>query len=307
RGAFLDQACAGDDALRQRVERLLAADAHSRGILERGPDAAALTTSPLGPPLVAGAVFAGRFTLRPKLGEGGMGEGWVAAHSRPGQRGVALKVVRPGFDSARLLARFEQERQALALMDHPNIARVLDAGVAEGRPYFVMELIQGVPITQFCDEARLSPRERLRLFLPVCGAVQHAHQKGVIHRDLKPSNILVAVYDGQPVVKVIDFGVAKVTGPRLTEQSVSTEVGLLVGTLEYMSPEQAELNNQDIDTRSDIYSLGVLLYELLTGSVPFSRQQLQAAGFTQMLRIIKEVEPPKPSSRLSGSGALSSV
>src|SRR5438093_11134234 len=196
------------------------------------------------------------------MGEGGMGEVLDADQTEPVQRRVALKVVRPGHDTARLLARFEQERQALDLMDHPNIAKVLDAGVADGRPYFVMELIEGVPITDYCDRARLSTRERLELFIPVCQAVQHAHQKGIIHRDLKPSNILVGLYDGKPVPKVIDFGVAKATGPRLTEQSVYTEVGSLIGTLEYMSPEQAELNNFDIDTRSDIYSLGVILYEL---------------------------------------------
>jgi len=207
-----------------------------------------------------------------------------------------------------MLARFDQERQALALMDHPNIAKVLDAGLDDvSRPYFVMELIKGVPITKYCDEARLSPRERLELFISVCHAVQHAHQKGIIHRDLKPSNILVALYDGKPVPKIIDFGVAKATGPRLTEQSIYTEVGALIGTLEYMSPEQAELNNLDVDTRSDIYALGAILYELLTGSVPFSRQQLQAAAFTEMLRMIKEVEPPKPSTKLSGSGTLPSV
>ena len=252
-------------------------------------------------------VFAGRFKLRQKLGEGGMGEVWVADQAAPVQRRVAIKVVRPGLDSERMLARFDQERQALALMDHPNIAKVLDAGEADGRPYFVMELIKGVPITDYCDRARLSPRERLALFVPVCEAVQHAHQKGVVHRDLKPSNILVALYDGRPVPKVIDFGIAKATGPRLTDRSIYTEVGALIGTLEYMAPEQAELNNLDIDTRADVYALGAILYELLTGSVPFSRQELQAAGFLEMLRVIREVEPPRPSTKLSKSGTLPSV
>src|SRR5438270_4187619 len=252
RRAYLDEACGADAALRGRVERLLAADDRTAGILERGPDVSPTGAIPPAPPLAPGRPFAGRFKLRQKLGEGGMGEVWVADQAEPVQRRVAIKVVRPGLDSDRMLARFDQERQALALMDHPNIARVLDAGVADGRPYFVMELIKGVPITQYCDEAKLSPRQRLQLFIPVCQAVQHAHQKGIIHRDLKPSNILVALYDGRPVPKVIDFGVAKATGPRLTEQSIYTEVGSLIGTLEYMSPEQAELNNFDIDTRSDI-------------------------------------------------------
>ena len=191
-----------------------------------------------GPPLLPERVFAGRFKLRQKLGEGGMGEVWVADQAAPVQRRVAIKVVRPGLDSERMLARFDQERQALALMDHPNIAKVLDAGEADGRPYFVMELIKGVPITEYCDRARLSPRERLALFVPVCEAVQHAHQKGVVHRDLKPSNILVALYDGRPVPKVIDFGIAKATGRRLTDRSIYTEVGALVGTLEYMAPSR---------------------------------------------------------------------
>ena len=306
RRAFLDEACGDDGALRQRVERLLDADRQAGGILERSPDAGA-TDALDGPPLLPERVFAGRFKLRQKLGEGGMGEVWVADQVEPVHRRVAVKVVRPGLDSERMLARFDQERQALALMDHPNIAKVLDAGEADGRPYFVMELIKGVPITEYCDKARLSPRERLALFVPVCEAVQHAHQKGVVHRDLKPSNILVALYDGRPVPKVIDFGIAKATGPRLTDRSIYTEVGALVGTLEYMAPEQAELNNLDIDTRADVYALGAILYELLTGSVPFSRQELQAAGFLEMLRVIREVEPPRPSTKLSKSGTLPNV
>jgi WD40 repeat protein len=308
RQAFLDEACAGDVRLRQRVEKLLAADEHARGILDSGEAAATL----LGvyqpePHLAAGQVFSGRFKLRQKLGEGSMGEVWLADQAEPVQRRVALKVIRLGLCSDRLMARFGQEQQALALMDHSNIAKVHDAGVAGGRPFFVMELIQGVPITKYCDEAGLSVRERVALFLPVCNAVQHAHQKGIIHRDLKPSNILVGLYDGKPVPKVIDFGVSKATGPRLSEQSASTEVGTLVGTLEYMSPEQAELNNLDIDTRSDVYSLGVLLYELLTGTVPFPRERLRAISFPEMLRIIKEVEPAKPSTRRSGQETLPGV
>jgi eukaryotic-like serine/threonine-protein kinase len=308
RRAFLDGACGSDDALRRRIEHLLEADERTGGILERGPDAGP-TEAPSEDeaPLLPERVFAGRFKLRQKLGEGGMGEVWVADQAAPVQRRVAIKVVRPGLDSERMLARFDQERQALALMDHPNIAKVLDAGEADGRPYFVMELIKGVPITEYCDRARLSPRERLALFVPVCEAVQHAHQKGVVHRDLKPSNILVALYDGRPVPKVIDFGIAKATGARLTDRSIYTEVGALIGTLEYMAPEQAELNNLDIDTRADVYALGAILYELLTGSVPFSRKELQASGFLEMLRVIREVEPPRPSTKLSKSGTLSSV
>jgi WD40 repeat protein/tRNA A-37 threonylcarbamoyl transferase component Bud32 len=308
RRAFLDAACAGNLRLRQRVEQLLAADRDARGILDRREEAAALLeTYRPEPPLAAEQVFAGRFQLRQKLGEGGMGEVWLADQEEPVRRRVALKVIRPGLCSDLLLARFDQERQTLALMDHPNIARVLDAGVAAGRPFFVMEFIQGVPITQYCNQAGLPPRERLELLLSVCHAVQHAHQKGIIHRDLKPSNILVGLYDGKPVPKVIDFGVAKATGPRLSEQNVSTEVGTLIGTPEYMSPEQAELNNLDVDTRSDVYSLGVLLYELLTGTVPFSCEQLLAAPFHEMLRIIREVEPPWPSARLANSETVPAV
>jgi eukaryotic-like serine/threonine-protein kinase len=300
RQAFLDEVCAGDDRLRRRLELLLAASDRARGILDHDQDVATLLGdySPE-PPLEARQVFDGRFRLRQKIGEGGMGEVWLADQTEPVRRRVALKMIRPRLASTRLLSRFDQEKQALALMDHPNIAKVLDAGVTGGRPFFVMEFIEGVPITRFCDEARLSPKERLELFLPICAAVQHAHQKGIIHRDLKPSNILLARYDGKPVPKVIDFGVAKATGPRLPGQGVSTEFGTLVGTIEYMSPEQAEPNGIDVDTRSDVYALGVVLYELLTGTVPFCRQKLQSVPFAGMLRIIKEVEPPTPSARLA--------
>jgi non-specific serine/threonine protein kinase/serine/threonine-protein kinase len=237
-----------------------------------------------------------------QIGEGGMGTVWMAEQQEPVRRLVALQVIKAGLDSAQVVARFEAERQALALMDHANIAKVLDAGTtAQGRPFFVMDLVKGIPITRYCDEHRLTPRQRLELFVPVCQALQHAHQKGIIHRDLKPSNVLVAPYDGKPVPKVIDFGVAKATGQRLTERTLFTAFGAVVGTLEYMSPEQAELNNQDIDTRSDVYSLGVLLYELLTGTTPLSRERLLKAGFTEMLHLIREEEPPKPSTRLSAS------
>jgi tetratricopeptide (TPR) repeat protein/predicted Ser/Thr protein kinase len=305
--ALLDRECGDDADLRQRVEALLQAQAEPGSFLggpHRGDTAA---FQPI-PGLAIGGTFAGRFKVREELGAGGMGVVFVADQTEPVQRRVALKVIRTGADSARVLARFEQERQALALMDHPNIAKVLDAGVSEtGQPYFVMELIKGVPLTKYCDETKLTPRERLELFIPVCQAVQHAHQKGIIHRDLKPSNILVGLYDGKPVPKVIDFGVAKATGPRISENSIYTEVGSVIGTFEYMSPEQAELNNLDVDTRSDIYALGVILYELLTGTVPFSRKQLESAGFAEMLRVIKEDEPPKPSTRLSGSKELKNV
>jgi WD40 repeat protein len=237
-----------------------------------------------------------------------MGRVYAADQLQPVQRRVALKVLKADFASPGVPARFEQERQALALMDHPNIAKVFDGGADEfGRPFLVMELVKGIPITKYCDQEKLTPRERLELFIPICQAVQHAHQKGIIHRDLKPSNILVALYDDRPVPKVIDFGLAKVTGQRLAAHPIYTEAGNIVGTLEYMAPEQAELTNLDIDTRADIYALGALLYELLTGSPPFSREQLRSATLDEMLRLIREVEPPRPSSKLSSADELPSI
>jgi eukaryotic-like serine/threonine-protein kinase len=305
RRRFVAEACAGDDALRNRVDALLAEQDQLGSFLDVSPAAVATIERPVCERL---GKQIGPYKLLQELGQGGMGAVFLAEQQQPVKRQVALKIIKAGMDSAQVIARFEQERQALAIMDHPNIAKVLDAGTTDsGRPYFVMELVKGIPITRYCDQDHLSPKERLELFIPVCHAVQHAHQKGIIHRDLKPSNVLIALYDGRPIPKVIDFGVVKATSQKLTERTLFTEVGSIVGTLEYMAPEQAELNNLDIDTRADIYSLGVLLYELLTGAPPFSGQQLRAAGFGEMLRIIKEVEPQKPSTKLSSSAELPSI
>jgi eukaryotic-like serine/threonine-protein kinase len=255
-----------------------------------------------------GTIIAGRYKLLEEIGQGGMGTVWAAEQTTPVRRKVALKLVKAGMDSRSVLARFEAERQALALMDHPNIAKVLDGGLTEsGRPYFVMEYVKGVPITEYCDATRLSVEERLDLFVQVCSALQHAHQKGVIHRDLKPSNILVAPYDDKPVPKVIDFGLAKAMHQSLTEKTLYTAHEMVLGTPLYMSPEQAQLNNLDIDTRSDIYSLGVLLYELLTGTTPLERQRFKEAAWDEIRRVIREEEPQRPSIRLSTTDTLPSL
>ncbi len=308
RRRFVDKACGDDSALRERVDALLRAhskgDSFLEGHLDAGPD----TVPELAPIAEQPGSVIGPYKLLQQIGEGGMGVVYMAEQAEPVKRRVALKIIKPGMDSRQVIARFETERQALAMMDHPNIAKVLDAGTTDsGRPYFAMELVNGISLTRYCDEQHLTTRERLELFIPICHAVQHAHQKGVIHRDLKPSNVLIALYDGTPVAKVIDFGVAKAISQNLTEKTVFTELGQIVGTLEYMSPEQANRNQLDIDTRSDIYSLGVLLYELLTGATPFERERLRTVAFDEVLRIIREEEPPRPSLRVSTSDMLPAI
>jgi serine/threonine protein kinase len=307
RAAYLDRACAGRPALRREVEELLAAHAADNP-LDRPPADLGRTGVYEPPaddsPAASVGDRVGPYRLMEQIGEGGFGLVFVAEQNEPVRRKVALKVLKPGMDTRDVVARFEAERQALALMDHPNIARVFDAGsTPAGRPYFVMELVKGVPITEFCDQHRLPPRARLELFVHVCQAVQHAHQKGVIHRDLKPSNVLVTVIDGVPVPKVIDFGVAKAVGQSLTDKTVYTRFAQLIGTPLYMSPEQAQMSGVDVDTRSDVYALGVLLYELLTGTTPFDRDRFRKAAFDEIRRIIREEEPPRPSTRLTSLGA----
>ena len=256
---------------------------------------------------VAGQVIAGRYTLLEVLGEGGMGTVYRAEQTQPVKRQVALKLIKIGMDSRAVLARFDAERQALALMDHPNIARVYDGGTTEaGQPFFVMELVQGVPITEYCDQQRLPVRARLELFVAVCQAVQHAHQKGIIHRDLKPGNVMVTEVDGRPTPKVIDFGVAKATEFKLTDQSLG-DTGAIVGTPTYMSPEQADPSSMDIDTRTDVYALGVILYELLAGSPPIDAKQFKRGAILEMLRMVREVDPPRPSTKVSTAEALPSI
>ena len=313
RQAFLEQACGGDVALRQEVESLLVANSAAGDFLRHpGPSGPGLgQNSLLNTPLseTAGTRI-GRYKLLEQIGEGGFGVVWMAEQEEPVRRRVALKIIKLGMDTREVVARFEAERQALAMMEHANIASVFDGGATDtGRPYFVMELVKGVPITEYCDANKLPAAQRLDLFIQVCQAVQHAHLKGIIHRDLKPSNILVTVKDDRPVPKVIDFGIAKATQARLTEKTLFTRFRQWIGTPSYMSPEQAGLGSLDVDTRSDIYSLGVLLYELLTGQTPFDTRKLLEHGYDAVMRTIREEEPPKPSTRLGtlAEGELSMV
>jgi len=305
RAVFLDGACAGDSVLRERLERLLAAPDQPEEVLAEGVDVATVkATIKLEfadePADEAVGRTIGRYKLLEKVGEGGCGVVYVADQTEPVRRRVALKVIKLGMDTKQVVARFEAERQALAMMDHPNIAKVLDAGTTDtGRPYFIMELVRGIKITDYCDQEKVPTRERLELFIQICQAIQHAHQKGIIHRDIKPSNILVTLHDGVPVPKVIDFGIAKATEGRLTDATVYTQLHQFIGTPAYMSPEQAEMSGLDIDTRSDIYSLGVLLYELLTGKTPFDAQELMSQGIDAMRRTIRERDPIRPSTKLA--------
>jgi len=302
RAKYLDEACQDDPKARGRIEALLRAHVGAGNFLG-GASPGIAPTLDIAPVSERPGALIGRYKLLQEIGEGGFGVVFMAQQLEPIKRKVAVKIVKPGMDTREVIARFEAERQALAMMDHPNIARVLDAGATEsGRPYFAMELVRGIPITDFCDKNNLTPHERLNLFVRVCLAVQHAHQKGIIHRDIKPSNVLVTLDDAGPEVKVIDFGVAKAIGQELTEKTLFTRFEQMIGTPLYMSPEQTEMRTRDIDTRSDIYSLGVLLYELLTGATPFERERLREAAYDEICRIIREEEPPKPSVRISTLG-----
>jgi serine/threonine protein kinase/tetratricopeptide (TPR) repeat protein len=299
RAAYVRGACGDNHGLREQVQSLIEAHEEVGRFMPTDPGEAGITV-PDCPLLDAEGTRVGRYKLLQRIGEGGMGIVYMAEQEEPVRRRVALKIIKLGMDTKQVVARFEAERQALALMDHPNIAKVLDGGATEtGRPYFVMELVQGVPITDFCDKGKLSAKDRLKLFLPVCQAIQSAHQKGVIHRDIKPSNVLVTLHDGVPVPKVIDFGIAKATNQKLTEKTLFTNFATMIGTPAYMSPEQAEMSGLDIDTRTDIYALGVLLYELLTGTTPFPEKRLRSLGYGEMQRVIADEEPERPSTRLS--------
>ncbi len=303
RSAYLDRTCGSGTAMRARVEALLRANDEAGDFLEASLIDPAVTLDNAATVEGPGTVI-GRYRLLERIGEGGMAVVYMGEQTEPVRRKVALKIIKLGMDTRQVIARFEAERQALAMMDHPNIAKVLDGGATEtGRPYFVMELVKGVSITDYCDQNKLNTKDRLSLFIQVCNAVQHAHQKGVIHRDIKPSNVMVTHHDGTPLPKVIDFGIAKATNQRLTEKTLFTRYAHIIGTPAYMSPEQAELSDLDIDTRTDIYSLGVLLYELLTGTTPFSEEELRNAGYIEMQRVIREQEPAKPSTKLSTLGA----
>jgi serine/threonine protein kinase len=315
RRAFLDQACTNDPGLRTRMETLLAAEAEAEKFFNDAALSVVMTAGDsqegadkIGPPgakaedgiTEVSGTWIGRYKLLQRIGEGGVGTVYMAEQEEPVRRRVALKIIKLGMDTRNVIARFEAERQALAMMDHPNIARVLDAGATDtGRPYFVMELVRGVKITDYCDKNQLDTRRRLDLFIQICQAIQHAHQKGIIHRDIKPSNILVTLHDGVPVPKVIDFGIAKATEVRLTDKTFFTAYEQIIGTPAYMSPEQAEMSGLDIDTRSDIYSLGVLLYELLTGRTPFDARKLLQHGLDEMRRTLREQEPQRPSTMVT--------
>jgi serine/threonine protein kinase len=301
RAEYVRKASGGDEGLRGRVEALLTSHEQAGDFMEETAAAGAAPTIVLAVPLTEKpGDRIGRYKLLQQIGEGGCGVVYMAEQEEPVRRRVALKVIKLGMDTKSVIARFEAERQALAMMDHPNIAKVLDAGATDqGRPYFVMELVRGIKITDYCDQNKLATADRLALFTQVCNAIQHAHQKGIIHRDIKPSNLLVTLHDGQPVPKVIDFGIAKATQGRLTDQTLFTAFEQFIGTPAYMSPEQAEMSGLDVDTRSDIYALGVLLYELLTGRTPFDPKELLQSGLDELRRTIREREPARPSTRLS--------